>query len=240
MNVNVGGYDQPLAKSYNGNVAFQRDIGFNTTAEIAWVGNYQYEGGRTVDINRLPLYVYGNPANLVNNAPLNDNSLRAVYGPYPGMGSVTQFVKNLYPNTLKYNALQLNVQRRLSQGFQIGGAYTLPRARGTRGYDPYTDADRRQGRDPSTLLGSDGRRPPAQHVGQLQLRHPDASARAGHQVHRERLADLGRHDAPERRGHHADLQLEQRRDPEQQPVADRRFYSSTIHALRRWSATRSR
>ena len=61
QSVNVGGYEQPLAKSYNANVAFQRDIGFNTTAEIAWVGNYQYEGGRTVDINRLPLYVYAQP-----------------------------------------------------------------------------------------------------------------------------------------------------------------------------------
>jgi hypothetical protein len=139
QNTNVAGYDQPLAKSYNGNVAFQRDIGFHTTAEIAWVGNYQYEGGRTVDVNRLPLYVYGNPANLVNNGSLNNNSLRAVYGKYPGMGSVTQFVKNLYPNTLKYNALQLNVQRRLSQGFQIGGAYTLAKGEGYTGYDPYTD-----------------------------------------------------------------------------------------------------
>jgi len=139
QNTFVGGYDQPLAKSYNGNVAFQRDIGFHTTAEIAWVGNYQYEGGRTVDINRLPLYVYGNPANLVNNGSLNNNSLRAVYGKYPGMGSVTQFFPHLYANTLKYNALQLNVQRRLSQGFQIGGAYTLAKGEGYTGYDPYTD-----------------------------------------------------------------------------------------------------
>src|SRR6185295_16835967 len=71
VNVNVGGYNQPLAKSYNANVAFQRDIGFNTVAEIAYVGNFVFESGRTVDINRLPVYVYGNPANLVNNAPLN-------------------------------------------------------------------------------------------------------------------------------------------------------------------------
>ena len=78
VNVFIGDYDQPLAKSYNGNVAFQRDLGFHTTAEIAWVGNYQFKGGRTVDVNRLPLYVYGNPANLVNNAALNNNSLRAV------------------------------------------------------------------------------------------------------------------------------------------------------------------
>jgi hypothetical protein len=139
VNVNLADFKQPLAKSYNGNVAFQRDIGFRTTAEIAWVGNYQFEGGRTVDVNRLPLYVYANPANLVNNAPLTVNSLRPVYGPYPGMGSVSQFVPKLYTQTLKYNALQLNVQRRLHQGFQLGMAYTLAKGEGYSGYDPYTD-----------------------------------------------------------------------------------------------------
>jgi hypothetical protein len=139
VNVNIGDYDQPLAKSYNGNIAFQRDLGFHTTAEVAWVLNYLYEGGRTVDINRLPLYVYANPANLVNNTPLNNNSLRPVYSPYPGMGSVTQFIPKLYNETLKYNALQLNIQRRLNKGLQMGMAYTLAKGEGYTGYDPYTD-----------------------------------------------------------------------------------------------------
>jgi hypothetical protein len=143
QNTNVAGIDQSLAKSYNGNVAFQRDIGFNTTAEIAWVGNYQFEGGRTVDVNRLPLYVYGNPANLVNNTPLTANSLRPLYSQYPGMGSVTQYFDGLYNQTLKYNALQLNVQRRLSQGLQAGFAYTLAKGEGygtnATSYDPYTN-----------------------------------------------------------------------------------------------------
>jgi hypothetical protein len=149
VNVNVGGYDQPLAKSYNMNVAFQRDIGFNTVAEIAYVGNYAYESGRTVDINRLPLNVYGDPANLVNNAPLNANSLRQKYSPYPGMGSVTQFFENLDLESLRYNAMQLNLQRRLSHGLQTGFAYTYAHGDGycaqgcnatNPGYDPYTDA----------------------------------------------------------------------------------------------------
>ena len=139
VNVNIGGYDQPLAKSYNMNVAFQRDIGFNTVAEIAYVGNFAYESGRTVDANRLPLYVYGNPANLVNNAPLNANSLRQVYSPYPGMGSVTQFVPDLYAQVLDYNAMQINLQRRLSHGLQTGFAYTYAHGNGYTGYDPYTD-----------------------------------------------------------------------------------------------------
>jgi hypothetical protein len=140
VNVNLGGYNQGLAKSYNVNVAYQRDIGFNTVAEAAYVGNFQFEPGRFVDINRLPLYVFGNPANLVNNAPLNSNYLRAVYGQYPGMGSVTAFVPNLYPQSLRYNGMQLNVVRRLSRGLQMGMAYTLSQAVGYTGYDPYTDA----------------------------------------------------------------------------------------------------
>ena len=137
--MNLAGYEQPLAKSHNVNIAFQRDIGFNTTAEIAYVGNFTNESGRTVDINRLPLYVYGNPANLVNNAPVNANSLRQVYGPYPGMGSVTAFVPDLYGETLRYNAMQLQVVRRLSKGLSMGMSYTLAKGEGYTGYDPYTD-----------------------------------------------------------------------------------------------------
>jgi hypothetical protein len=147
VNVNQGAYDQALAKSYNVNIAFQKDIGFSTVAEIAYVGNFTFEPGRFVDVNRLPLNVFGNPANLVNNAPLNSNYLRTVYGTYPGMGSVTVYVPDLYPESLRYNGLQLNVVRRLSRGLQMGAAYTLSKAEGYNpsgtfgvGYDPYTDA----------------------------------------------------------------------------------------------------
>jgi hypothetical protein len=103
------------------------------------VGNFQYEAGRTVDINRLPIYVYANPANLVNNTAVNNNSLRPVYGKFPGMGSVTQFIPNLYAQSLLYHAMQLNVQRRLTKGLQMGFAYTLASGNGYTGYDSYTD-----------------------------------------------------------------------------------------------------
>jgi Carboxypeptidase regulatory-like domain/TonB-dependent Receptor Plug Domain len=139
VNVTAGGYEQPMAKSHNVNVAFQRDIGFNTVAEIAWVGNYTWNHGRTVDDNRLPLYVYADPNNLVNNAPIGANSLRYQYGNYPGMGSVTVYVPRLYNKTLQYNALQMQVQRRLNNGLQMGFAYTLAKGEGYRDYDPYTD-----------------------------------------------------------------------------------------------------
>ena len=90
------------------------------------------------------------------------------------MGSVTQFVKNLYPNTLEYNALQLNVQRRLSKGFQIGGAYTLAKGEG------YTGLRSVHGRRSAAKTPSESRYwgPTAEdrrapHVGQLQLQRAD-------------------------------------------------------------------
>ncbi len=55
------------------------------------------------------------------------------------MGSVTQFVPDLYAEVLRYHALQMQVQRRLSKGLQMGLAYTLAKGEGYRGYDPYTD-----------------------------------------------------------------------------------------------------
>ena len=92
------------------------------------------------------------------------------------MGSVTQFVPNLYPNTLKYNALQLNVQRRLSKGFQIGGAYTLAKGEGYTGYDPVHGRDRRQGRASDRRYWGPTAEDRRHHiVGQLQLQHPDAA-----------------------------------------------------------------
>jgi Carboxypeptidase regulatory-like domain/TonB-dependent Receptor Plug Domain len=139
VGVTMAGYEQELAKSYNFNVAFQRDIGFNTVAEIAYVGVRSRNQGRQVDANRLPLYVYGNPANLVNNAPISANSLRYQYGQYPGMGSVNQYFPDLYSRSLEYNAMQLQVTRRLSHGLQMGMAYTLAKGEGYTGYDPYTD-----------------------------------------------------------------------------------------------------
>ena len=135
----TAGYEQELAKSYNFNVAFQRDIGFNTVAEIAYVGVLSRNQGRQVDVNRLPLYVYANPDTLVNNAPIAANSLRYQYGQYPGMGSVNQYFPDLYSRSVQYNAMQLQVNRRLSHGLQMGMAYTLAKGEGYTGYDPYTD-----------------------------------------------------------------------------------------------------
>ena len=193
VNVTVGGYEQPLSKSHNVNVAFQRDIGFNTVAEIAYVGNFTWNHGRIVDVNRLPLYVYGNPTNLVNNAPVNANSLRSQYGNVPrhGLGQRST-CPELYTKTLQYNALQMQVPRRLSNGLQMGLAYTLAKGEGYHRLRPLHRRDRRRSGDQGPLLGPDDRRSPAQPRRELQLRHPDVLRRAGVQAAAQRLADLRR------------------------------------------------
>jgi hypothetical protein len=55
------------------------------------------------------------------------------------MGSVNVYMPGLYAKTLQYNALQTQVQRRLSHGLQMGFSYTLAKGEGYTGYDPYTD-----------------------------------------------------------------------------------------------------
>jgi hypothetical protein len=136
------------------------------------VGNFTESDGRTVDSNRLPLYVFGDTSNLVNNTPLDTGFLRTKYGKYPGMGSINVFTPKLYPETLKYNAMQLSVERRLSRGLQVGLAYTLAKGE-LSGYDPHRRYRRRCG-DPSvasrrTSTGADN-------LVALQLRHPESHA----------------------------------------------------------------
>jgi outer membrane receptor protein involved in Fe transport len=133
---NVVGGTRGLDKSYNVNVAFQRDVGFNTAVEAAYVGNFSYVAGRTVDVNAPPLFAFADPNNLFNNAALNSNFLRTNF---PGMGAINQYFPGLAAQTLKYNALQLNANRRLSKGLTLGAAYTLSKGEGYTGYDQYTD-----------------------------------------------------------------------------------------------------
>jgi hypothetical protein len=121
-------------KNYQGNVAFQREIGFNTTAEVAWVGNFGRHFWRIKTANNIPLYAYANPANLFRNEPIDANFLRR---DYPGMGPIRYLTTD--DDILNYNAMQVSVQRRLNKGLQMGLAYTLSKAEGIQGWDFATE-----------------------------------------------------------------------------------------------------
>jgi hypothetical protein len=130
--------------AYNTNLAYQRDIGFSTVAEVAYVGNWTHDDFRSFSVDVLPLNVFADPANQFNQAALNQNYLFTMF---PGLGNITDFTAD--QTTLSYNALQLSLQRRLSHGLQMGVAYTLSKGSGFRGWDPYTS-------DPSLEINMGG------------------------------------------------------------------------------------
>jgi hypothetical protein len=121
-------------KNYQANIAFQREIGFQTTAEIAWVGNFGRHFWRIKNGNNIPINAYANPANLFNGEAINANFLRR---DYPGMGPIRYLTTD--EEILNYNSMQISVQRRLNRGLQMGLSYTLSKAEGVQGWDFATE-----------------------------------------------------------------------------------------------------
>jgi hypothetical protein len=120
--------------NYQGNVAFQRDIGFKTVAEVAWVGNFGRKFWRAKTTNNIAPYAYANSANLFRNEAINANFLRR---DYPGLGPVRYLTTD--DAILDYNAMQMSVNRRLDRGLQVGMAYTLSKSQGIQGWDALTE-----------------------------------------------------------------------------------------------------
>ena len=139
--------------NYQVNLAFQRDIGFNTVAEVAYVANIGRKFWRTKTANNIPINAYAKPNNLFNNEPINANFLRR---DYPGLGSISYLTTD--DDILNYNAMQVSVQRRLITGLQMGLAYTLSKSEGIQGWDFMTEELVRQAGPARPLLRSAGAR----------------------------------------------------------------------------------
>ena len=114
------------SKHYQANFAVQRDIGFSTVVEVAWVGTYGRNYYQQKSANNVPINVYANPANLFNNEAKAADFLRR---DYKGLGALNFVTSDTVG--LNYNSLQVSVQRRLAQGLQMGLAYTLAKGEST-------------------------------------------------------------------------------------------------------------
>ena len=121
-------------RNYHVNLAFQRDIGFNTVAEVAYVSNIGRKYWRNKTVNNIPVNAYADPNNLFNGEAINANFLRRDFS---GVGSISYLTTN--DDILNYNAMQLSVQRRLTKGLQMGMAYTLSKSEGMQGWDFMTE-----------------------------------------------------------------------------------------------------
>ena len=109
-------------ESWAWNVAVQREVGFDTTVEIAYVGRRGLHLQQERNINQLQ------PGTVQANPGVSENYLR----PYKGYGAI-RLTENNASST--YNGLQLDVNRRFKKGFLFGLAYTLSKS-SDNGSDP--------------------------------------------------------------------------------------------------------
>jgi hypothetical protein len=130
----VAGFDRgnKTPVTYNYTLGIQRDVGFGTVVDVAYVGSVSRHLQQFRNINQIPYGARFLPQNanpVVSGSPLPDDFLR----PFPGYGNI-----NYYENAglSNYNALQVAANRRFTRGLQFGVAYTWSKAM------DYSDGDR--------------------------------------------------------------------------------------------------
>jgi hypothetical protein len=145
-NPSAGGFVTPLSPAglhSTGNPAFQvpyirqwsasiqREIFRDTRVEVAYVGNSSKHLLGIYDLNQVPVNVR------VANPTTNVNALR----PFLGYGPISTVAPLFKSN---YNSLQVSLNRRVSQGLNVGVAYTwaktltnAPSDRNSAPYDTY-------------------------------------------------------------------------------------------------------
>ncbi len=113
----------PPAKSYQTSLGIQREIGFGTVVDVAYVGSFGRNIGQQHDLNQLPYGTNFLPSSIdpTTNKPYSTDFLR----PYQGFGSL-QYV--IFEGTSNYHSLQTQVTHRFSRGLQFGVAWTWSKA----------------------------------------------------------------------------------------------------------------
>lgn len=102
-------------EAWTWNVTFEREVGFDTTVEVGYVGRRGLRLQRERNINQLL------PGTTQANPGVDTNFLR----PYKGFGIIR--LTNNEANSL-YNGFQLGVTRRFTQGLSFGLAYTYSKS----------------------------------------------------------------------------------------------------------------
>ena len=122
--ISINSQDKVLynPESWAWNVAVQREVGFQTTVEVAYVGRRGLHLQQEHNINQLQ------PGTLQKNPGVNENALR----PYLGYGAIRVTNDDA---TSTYNGLQFDVNRRFSKGLLFGFAYTYSQSKDN-GSDP--------------------------------------------------------------------------------------------------------
>jgi len=116
----------------NGSIDLQRTFG-SWLADVGYTFNLSRHQNLNYDINGLPLGTYFQAPNLDatnGNRPLPDILLRTRY---KGFNVINQYAEM---GTANYNALNAQLQRRLSHGLALGAVYTFSKAMGATAFTP--------------------------------------------------------------------------------------------------------
>ncbi len=123
--------DSKSPYAMNASLSVQRNIGFGTVVDVAYVGTFGRHLEWVRDLNAIPIGTNFNPRNAdpTNAAvPLPSAFLRK----YPGFNNINQAD---WAANSSYHSLQVTANRRFAKGLQFGGAWTWSKAMG------YVDTD---------------------------------------------------------------------------------------------------
>ncbi len=128
---------------YNWSLGVQRELGFRTAADVAYVGNTARHQLITRDINGRPYGYRFLPSSLDSTVvqagqaqPLPDDFLR----PYQGVGRIQQREFSGYSD---YHSLQVSVTRRRGpEGLSFGVSYTASITKSLQAIDPFASDNR--------------------------------------------------------------------------------------------------
>jgi hypothetical protein len=109
--------------AYHASLGVQRELGWGTMLDVAYVGSFGRHLGEVIQLNTVPYGAEFLPKNQnpQTNTPLNDNYFR----PYMGYNGVPQ---QIFEGNSSYHSLQVTVNRRFASGLQYGVAYTRSKA----------------------------------------------------------------------------------------------------------------
>lgn len=134
---------------YSFSLGVQRDLGWATVVDVAYVGTRSRNNPRQTNLNAIPygaMFLRENqdPTRFGGTIPAAEANLPLAYAnaglqftganalnlnllrPYPGYGNMRWRV---FDSRAAYDSLQVSVNRRFTRGLQFGGSYTLSRAR---------------------------------------------------------------------------------------------------------------
>ena len=120
---------QKLPVTYQYNLGIQRDIGFKTVVDIAYVGSNTHHTARNWNYNVLPSGIRFLPSSRDVTKPISATNLASpgayddvFLRPIQGFGDITISGPGV---TSRYDSLQVSANRRFQQGFMFSGAYTF-------------------------------------------------------------------------------------------------------------------